>query len=149
MEFECIDSIGRDIFREKEDDSDNESWNEDPRERTPYKKDGPNESDAVRMYQILLFGSTAKGESVCVQVEGYRPSFLIRLPTKLPISSAIRSLTSWILEVIHFSAASSVTFTHERHKTLWDYNGEALSDFLRVDVPSMGLWRRCKDRFSF
>jgi DNA polymerase elongation subunit (family B) len=147
MEFECIDSFGRDIFHEKE-ESELESWEEDPRERTAYKKDGPNESDAFREYQILLFGSTAKGESICVQVEGYCPSFLIGLPTKLPISSAIRSLSSWILEVIHSSAVSRVKFTHERHKTLWDYNGEALSDFLRVDVPSLGLWRRCRDRLS-
>jgi DNA polymerase elongation subunit (family B) len=140
MEFECIDSIGRDIFLERE-ESVKRDWSEES------SKDGPTELDARRLYQILLFGSTAKGESVCIQVEGYRPAFLVRLPADRPVASTIRSMSAWILESIHPSACSRVTFTHERHKTLWDYNGEALSDFLRIDFPSLGLWRRCKDKF--
>ena len=140
MEFECLDSFGRDILLEKEDESETESWDDEE------YKGGPNETDARREYQILLFGSTAKGKSICVQVEGYRPSFLVELPTGIP-SSKLKTFSSWMLESIHPSAASRVTFTHERHKTLWDYNGEAFSDFIRIDFPSISLWRRCIDLF--
>jgi DNA polymerase elongation subunit (family B) len=133
MEFECLDSYGRDFFREKEESS---RWTEETE----------NESDSIREYQIILFGSTAKAESVCVLVEGYRPSFLVELPEGFPIEASIRSFATWMLECVHSSAASSVTFTHERHKTLWDYNGEAYSNFIHVSVPSLALWRRCKDK---
>jgi len=143
MEFECLDSFGRDILLEKDDESETGSWDE---ESSPYTKDGPNETDARREYQILLFGSTTKGKSICVQVEGYRPSFLVELPSEIP-PSKIKLFSSWMLESVHPSAASQVTFTHERHKTLWDYNGEALSNFIRIDFPSISLWRRCIDLF--
>ena len=143
MEFECLDSFGRDILNEKEDVSETGSWDE---EEAMYSKDGPNESDSRREYQILLFGSTMKGKSICVQVEGYRPSFLVELPTGIH-PSKIATFSAWMLESIHPSAASRVTFTHERHKTLWDYNGEALSNFIRIDFPSISLWRRCIDLF--
>jgi len=137
MEFECIDSFGRDIFLEKEDLSETESWDEEFEEKP--KSD---DSDGRREYQILLFGSTVKGDSICVQVNGYHPAFLVELPK----GSSIRSFTAWMLEGIHPSAASKIKFIHERHKTLWDYNKEALSDFIRIEVPSLGLWRRCKDK---
>lgn len=143
MEFECLDSFGRDILLEKDDESEPDSWDE---EEPMYSKDGPNETDARREYQILLFGSTAKGKSICVQVEGYRPSFLVEFPAGIP-PSKLKTFSSWMLEFIHPSAASRVTFTHERHKTLWDYNGEAFSDFIRIDFPSISLWRRCIDLF--
>jgi len=143
MEFECLDSFGRDILLEKDDESEPDSWDD---EEPVYSKDGPNETDARREYQILLFGSTAKGKSICVQVEGYRPSFLVELPAGIP-PSKLKTFSSWMLESIHPSAASRVTFTHERHKTLWDYNGEAFSDFIRIDFPSISLWRRCIDLF--
>ena len=51
MEFECLDSFGRDILNEKEDVSETGSWDE---EEAMYSKDGPNESDSRREYQILL-----------------------------------------------------------------------------------------------
>ena len=146
MDFECIDSFGRDIFLEKEDASETGSWDEDVEEKPTYEKNGPNESDARREYQILLFGSTVKGESVCIQVNGYRPAFLVELPKGISVTASIRTFSGWILEVIHPSAASNIKFIHECHKTLWDYNKEALSDFIRIEVPSLGLWRRCKDK---
>jgi DNA polymerase elongation subunit (family B) len=115
LPFECIDSLGRDLYNE----------------------------DGSPQYQILLFGSTETGDSICVQVEGYHPSFLIELPKGCSIRPAVTAFKNWILDAMEGS--TGITFTHERHKTLWDYNLEAYSDFIKIECVSLKGWRKCKE----
>ena len=115
LPFECLDSLGRDLYGE----------------------------DGIPQYQILLFGSTETGDSICVQVEGYHPSFLIELPQGCTIRPAITAFKNWILDAM--DGSTGITFTHERHKTLWDYNLEAYSDFIKIECVSLKGWRKCKE----
>lgn len=115
LPFECLDSLGRDLYGE----------------------------DGTAQYQILLFGSTETGDSICVQVEGYHPSFLIELPKGCTIRPAVTAFKNWILDAMEGS--TGITFTHERHKTLWDYNLEAYSDFIKIECVSLKAWRKCKE----
>ena len=115
LPFECLDSLGRDLYGE----------------------------DGIPQYQILLFGSTETGDSICVQVEGYHPSFLIELPQGCTIRPAITAFKNWILDAM--DGSTGITVTHERHKTLWDYNLEAYSDFIKIECVSLKGWRKCKE----
>ncbi len=101
---------------------------------------------ARKVYQILLYGSDAKGRSVCLQVEDFRPYFYIQIPTGVgPVE--IRVLENWLRSLVPPSVQHKVALRVETHQTLLDYNGGKKSQFLRVEVPSQTLWRRLKDMF--
>ncbi len=101
---------------------------------------------ARKVFQILLYGSDAKGHSVCLHVEDFRPYFFVRLPTGVS-KTAVRVLEAWIRRSVPDTIQHRVALRQETHKTLLDFNGGKLAHFLRVEVPSQALWRRLKDLF--
>ncbi len=143
LQFQCIDLLTRDCVVFSEDDSSqehiSESGSEGSDEPRPIE-DQKFSQLALKRYQILLYGSTQSGQSVCLQVEDYRPYFYIRIPEGLP-APHIRTFINWILSKVPAAIENSVRIEEEKHKTLWDYNGGYMASFLRVEVPSQALWR--------
>ena len=109
---------------------------------------GSSAATQQRAFQILLFGSTAEGHSVCLQVDNFKPYFYVRIPDVLQSSAAaVRALKRWISNAIPADLEAGCDMTVECHQTLFDYNGNALSTFLKVTVPTLKLWRELKNRF--
>lgn len=152
--FQCIDILTRDCVVYEESDSDDEpeyvgSSEEESVTREISEKEKKMNQLASKHYQILLYGATGDGKSVCVQVEEFRPYFYVRIPEGLgPHQRAFQqALESYIRGYVPSKIQSEVMIRCEKHKTLWDYNGCADSTFLRIEVPSQALWRVLKDLF--
>lgn len=122
--FQCKDILSRDI-----------------------RDSGDSESDA-RAYQIILFGTTVKGDSVTLTVGGFCPFFYVRIPDCLAsLPAALMQFKYWIFNAIPDHALAKTKIEYETHKTLVDYNAGALGTFVKITVPNIALWRQLKDRF--
>jgi DNA polymerase elongation subunit (family B) len=142
--FQCKDILSRDIVvKDEEEDASHDS---DSRGSDPPQRDASDKLSG-RRFQIQIFGSTASGQSVCLQVDNFKPFFYIRIPDALAESkSAHKLFTRWLLNGVPDEAAVRTSFTVEQHKTLFDYNGGAKATFMKVTVPSQALWRSLKNR---
>jgi DNA polymerase elongation subunit (family B) len=135
LDFQCKDILGRDKFIRTDDDK-------------SYDSDEHANSVASRHYQILIFGLTAAGQSVCLQVDKFRPFFFIRIPDVIRDDKvAFLHFKEWVSNAIPLEVKSYVDLTKEFHKTLFDYNQGVESAFLKITVPSQALWRKLKDKF--
>lgn len=136
LAFQCLDLVTQDCVVIRDDDSSTSG--------PPPSVASDEDRLALKQFQILLFGNDAAGRSVCLQVEDFRPYFFIRLPPNLT-DRHIQTLQTWVLAPFSAAVAGLISFRREAHGTLLDYNGGAKADFLRVEVPSLQLWRRVKD----
>jgi DNA polymerase elongation subunit (family B) len=128
--FQCKDILSRDI----RDGADTDSTDSG--------------SSGGRAFQIILFGTTAKGTTVTLAVSGFRPFFYVRLPNCLSVDQPARAqFKAWVLNAVPDHAAKGTSIVYEQHKTLFDYNAGALGTFAKITVPSMAMWRQLKDRF--
>jgi DNA polymerase elongation subunit (family B) len=128
--FQCKDILSRDIREGADNDSTDST------------------SSEGRVFQIILFGTTAKGDTVTLAVSGFKPFFYVRVPDCLATSaSAKKAFSAWIMNGVANHAAVNTSVVFEQHKTLFDYNGGALGTFAKITVPSMATWRSMKDRF--
>ena len=142
--FQCKDILSRDVFVSDSPPSDEESEGE--REAAVKPRD-PTDKISGRRFQIQIFGSTKTGQSVCLQVDNFKPFFYIRIPDALAESPvAIKQLKRWILNGVPEEPALRTVLTVEKHKTLFDFNNGTLATFLLVTVPSQTLWRSLKNR---
>jgi DNA polymerase elongation subunit (family B) len=125
--FQTKDLVSRDIYVSVDDDDD----------------EAPS-GDKMKMYEIMLFGTTAEGQSVALKVNGFKPFFYVRIPTVcLPYKN---EFTSWCMNAMTSDEAEASLFEIERHKTLFDYNANTEAHFVKITVPSQSLWRSLKDR---
>lgn len=128
--FQCKDILSRDIRDGADSDSTDST-----------SSDG-------RVFQIILFGTTAKGDTVTLAVSGFKPFFYVRLPDTLAENAVSKAaFKAWIMNGVPGHAAANTSVVYEQHKTLFDYNAGALGTFAKITVPSMALWRQLKDRF--
>jgi DNA polymerase elongation subunit (family B) len=138
LHFMCKDYLSRDTFVA---DADSEERSESSGERVPRSK------LSNRHYQILLFGNTAEGVPVTLEVNNFKPFFYVRIPDVLAkTSTAHRNLRTWLLHGVPIDACELTSCEIENHKTLMDYNGGTLATFMKVTVPSIALWRSLRDR---
>jgi DNA polymerase elongation subunit (family B) len=127
--FQCKDLVSRDIYVHVA--SSSGSNDEDT-------------GDKIKKFEIMLFGTTAAGQSVALKVNGFKPFFYVRVPTVcVPYKT---ELITWCMNAMTSDEAEAAEFEMERHKTLFDYNGGTESHFLKITVPSLSLWRSVKDR---
>lgn len=143
LHFQCVDILAKDIFV-KDEDSDEE-------ETKQYKKkeEGmPDINDNKRKYVILLFGTNGDGESTCLTVTNFEPFFYVKIPKQYEDkpNECLDYLKSYLLSYIHENSHDLVKFDLEKHKTLWDYNLDAYTDFIKISFPCMELFRRIKDK---
>ena len=147
--FQCKDLLARDTFvkDERSDDSDDDSSESGSSGRRGGAAYDPADKISRKRFQILIFGTTAEGDSVTLQVNNFRPFFYVRIPEALANSAvAERNLHAWLLNGVPMDAVEHTTIEKERHQTLFDYNGGEMATFLKVIVPSQILWRSIKDR---
>lgn len=92
-----------------------------------------------RQMIINLFGSTAEGQAVRIEVVGFQPFFYVRLP---PCSNAseearYRSKIEQAICSRFPPMAASMSFKLVYKKTLYGYTGDNVYPFVRVQVPSL------------
>ena len=136
--FQCKDIVSRDAVPDMTVESDSGS------EPGSYGGGG----DAVKEYQILLFGTDQHGQSIAVQVTDFKPYFYVRIPDILSTNkTAHTNLERWISNKIPEQDLSRVKLVVEDHRTLIDYTGNTKATFLKVIVPTISLWRELKNQF--
>ena len=160
--FQCLDYIARDeyILEKKEEEivvgyddhlgSDEEEYKAKRRftKRRQWSNGSqPSQDDEQKGLQILLFGTTDEGKSICVEVQGYRPYLYVQIPedwadkTKRAYENYLRKKCVYDTP----EAQKHVIFKEERHKKLFDFDNGTLHRFLRIEVPSLAIWRRVKN----
>ena len=107
------------------------------------KSEEEDESTSLE-YVIHLFGTTAEGHSVRVDVEGFRPTLYIRLAPE-----NARALTNSIHTYLTTQglALSTLTLRRVYRKTLYGFTANTLFPFLEITCPSLALWRKVKSLF--
>ena len=113
-------------------DSDDSGWK---------KRKGKQMED--REMVIHLFGMNAGGESIRVDVSGFRPYFYVALPKSCPDSSAIEKRLRMKLK----TQVDQIEFTIENKKKLYGYSGDNTSRFLKLSMPSLGLFYTVRKEF--
>lgn len=101
-----------------------------------------------RTFQIVLFGTTNKGDSVTLTIGGFRPFFYVRIPDCLKeYKGALLRFKDWILNAIPNDDIRLTSIEFEQHQTLWDFTNNSKALFAKISVPSLQLWRSVRDRF--
>jgi DNA polymerase elongation subunit (family B) len=149
--FHLLDLYARDqrIEAETEDlrhvvyESDNDDYDDEiSRVGRRYKKKA--NAGGKREYIIHLFGETAEGKSVRVDVVGYRPCFYLKLPEEGTLS-AIDAIKQ------HMSLCKipmdQVVTKRVRHESFWGFSAKTKFPFLYLDFPSQSMWRDAKSLF--
>lgn len=151
--FQCLDYVARDeyVIEQTEEkvkvgyDSNQTSDEEiyKPKRRQWYNPKIASPDDEKKGFQILLFGSNHEGKSITVEITGFRPYFYVMIPedwTTLQKSAYEKYLRSFV----HHSpeAQELITIKEERHKKLYDFDNGYKHRFLRIEVPSLAIWRR-------
>jgi DNA polymerase elongation subunit (family B) len=99
-------------------------------------------------FTMYIFGSTESGQSVTLTVHNFRPFFYVQIPNAVAKNDVcLKAFRRWILEGVSEESVATVKLDIEQHKTLIDYNGEALSWFMKISTGSQQVWRGLKDRF--
>jgi DNA polymerase elongation subunit (family B) len=100
--------------------------------------------DVRGAYQITLFGSTAEGKSVSLDIQGFEPYFYIELPDDWASADQV-AYQRYLKEHMEDREAATVRFDIERHRSFWDFTNNHMYTFLRVQAPSKKLWTKLRD----
>lgn len=139
LTFQCKDILSKDVFASLNSDSDSG-------EHSPAERDY---SDKLsnRYFQILLFGSDKDGNSICVQVENFKPFFYIRIPSIYAHTQSVKyAFLNSILNGVPTSVANEIELVEETHKTLLDFTNGEHGVFYKLICPSQAVWRLLKDK---
>jgi DNA polymerase elongation subunit (family B) len=94
-------------------------------------------------YHITLFGATAEGKSVSLDVTDFEPFFYIELPdTWRP--GAIAEYQTYLTTTAGVKERD-ITFSTEKHKSFWDFTNNRLFTFLKVQSRSKRSWTQIRD----
>lgn len=109
----------------------------------------PEERGAARsppIYTITLFGATAAGKSVSLDVIGYEPYFYVEMPDDWT-PAEITTYQNYLLAAAGFTdpERDATTFKTENHRSFWDFTNNRLFTFLRVQTRTKKLWTRLRD----
>ena len=102
-----------------------------------------NSRDVAGAYQITLFGATAAGQSVSLDITGFEPYFYIQLPDawKARDHAAYQQYLQDALP----DDTTGLSFTVERHRSFWDFSNNREFTFLKVQAQSKKTWTRVRD----
>ena len=132
---------------------DDVSDNDDPevfarRRKTKKNSDAPS---SERRLTIHIFGATAEGQSVQVNIGGFEPFFYVKLPNNLrevqeTFAAHLRALVhkrnDWALK-----REGSYTVTYELRQVLMGYTAGREFTFAKLAVKSLQTWRALKSYF--
>lgn len=151
--FHCLDILPRDetILSENDDsaeiiyDSQNESDDEYEHKRQAAKR----ASTGIRSQLLIhLFGRTADGKAITLDVEGFCPYFYIAAPESLPphqLRFAQKQLADYIERNGFFNKA--VTITLEYREKFYGFTNHTNFPFFRLTVRSMKEFQRLRRIF--
>jgi DNA polymerase elongation subunit (family B) len=97
-------------------------------------------------YTITLFGATAAGKSVSLDVVGYQPYFFVELPDDWR-PSEVTAYQNYLMAAAGLTDPERevITFSTERHRSFWDFTNNKLFTFLRIQARTKKLWTRLRD----
>jgi DNA polymerase elongation subunit (family B) len=95
-------------------------------------------------YLITLFGTTAAGQSVSLDVTGFEPFFYVELPDDWTTAER-GAYQRFLLSRLNDEEQSQVTMTVERHRSFWDFTNNKLLTFLKIQTVTKRLWMRLRD----
>jgi DNA polymerase elongation subunit (family B) len=144
--YDCLSRDTR-VIRETEDEKEVEylSGDEsDGSEYKTYKKRKANPFDKKNHHMVIhLFGMTAEGKAIRVDVNGFRPFFYVALPNTCadeePIKKRLREKLKGDVELIDFNL--------EYHKKFYGYTGGKTFRFVRMSFQSMSMFYTVRKEF--
>jgi DNA polymerase elongation subunit (family B) len=142
-----FDAIARDqkVIRATEDTIEVEYFSDaNSEDGSRYKKKG-SKDNANREMIIHLFGTDPNGNSVRIEVNGFCPFFYIALPESECHTPTAESYTKNKLQDLISSKTdknlqSKLQFELIRKQKLFGFTGGKLYPFLKVSVPSLGMF---------
>lgn len=158
LTFHILDVVARDetIVREDEEtqEVDYESMEEDDPEIMGSRTNNNGKSAWETSLQkknivIHLFGATASGKTVRLDVRGFEPFFYLALPEKLtaPVGRYIIAIRRYIATMLGPDISSRVSLSSIKKKVLFGFTADREYPFVEVRVPSLALFRQVKDLF--
>lgn len=146
MLIHILDTQSRDIRVEAETSDSREIVYEDVLDTIHSDDDEPKHRSVDRNKRsteliIHLFGSTPEGKSVRVDVEGFRPSFYIRIPSPAAVDAIRVYLTTQGIPL------SILTLKTVQRKPLYGFTGKDLFHFLEITTPSLSIMRQIRSLF--
>ena len=108
-------------------------------------------SFSERRLTIHLFGATAEGEAVQVNISGFEPFFYVKLPNNL--REVQETFAAHLQVLIHkrndraLKREGSYTITYERRQVLMGYTAGREFTFAKLSVKSLQTWRALKSYF--
>ena len=105
------------------------------------KKQGFVKDNTNKELVIHLFGMTAAGESVRIEVNGFKPFFYVALPTSSDTTRMKNKLQDKILAHPEFrKVASLISFELVHKQKLLGYTGGKLFPFLKITMTCLGIF---------
>ncbi len=95
-------------------------------------------------YRITLFGATAAGKSVSLEVTGFEPYFYVELPDDWRPADKL-AYQRYLLSHLSDPDKEKVTMGTERHRSFWDFTNNHLFTFLKVQTQTKKLWTALRD----
>lgn len=127
------------VYESGSDNSDDEVQNRYRRRRQGTQSQGPK-----REYVIHLFGETAEGKSVRVDVVGFRPWFYLRLPQERT-NDAVEAIRTYMAG--NRIPLGDVVMRRESHESFFTFSARTTFPFLYMDFPSHAMWREARALF--
>lgn len=150
--FHCLDAISQDNAAEEGTLLPGNLT--DDEEKPRYKKKSAAAAEYVKpadmRYTIYLFGKTAEGEYLRLQVDGFMPYFYVGLPDsrattfhafKTHLAAEMKAQKRWL------ATEGLVTYELVYKQVLYGYTGGAEYPFVRLSVPSIVAFRALKKFF--
>ena len=105
---------------------------------------GATAKDVQDGYRITMFGATAAGKSVSLDVVGFAPFFYVELPDDWRTADR-NAYQNFLTSRLNNKEQAQVTFTVEEHRSFWDFTNNRLFPFLKVQTQSKKIWTRLRD----
>ena len=95
-------------------------------------------------YRITLFGATATGKSVSLDVTGFEPYFYVQLPEDWSQKDR-NAYQRYLCGHLSDTDVEKVTLTIEHHRSFWDFTNNQSFPFLKVQTQTKKLWNALRD----
>jgi DNA polymerase elongation subunit (family B) len=98
--------------------------------------------DVGGAYCITLFGATAAGKSVSLDITGFEPFFYVEIPDDWSTKDQ-NAYERYLMDKL--GETRGVTITVEPHRSFWDFTNNRLFNFFKIQTVSKKLWTRIRD----
>ncbi len=146
--FHCIDILPRDeIVLNENDDEQQVVYDSNDEEDYEFQRSGSKRRTTGVQSQLIIhmFGRTADGRPVSVDVEGFRPYFFVAAPELGPVQ--LRAAQRQLAAYVERFGQRNVEIQLEFREKFYGFTNHTNFPFFRLTVPSMGEYRRLKDLF--